>query len=139
VDVWHCDALGVYSDTRDPIFGDTRGRKFLRGYQWTSDAGTAEFLTIYPGWYQGRTVHVHFKIQTGSASAAHHEFTSQLYFEDTLTDRVHTQPPYARKGQRTLRNAGDGIFRSGGANLLLKIAKQGEGYAAAFDVALQMA
>jgi protocatechuate 3,4-dioxygenase beta subunit len=139
VDVWHCDALGVYSDTRDPIFGDTRGRKFLRGYQWTSDDGTAEFLTIYPGWYQGRTVHVHFKIRTGSASTAHHEFTSQLYFEDTLTDRVHTQLPYARKGQRTLRNAGDGNFRSAGANLLLKIATQGEGYAAAFDVALQMA
>ncbi len=139
VDVWHCDALGVYSDARDPRFGDTRGKKFLRGYQGTNAAGTAEFLTIYPGWYQGRTVHVHFKIRTGSASTAQHEFTSQLYFDDTLTDRVHAQLPYARKGQRILRNAGDGIFRDGGTTLLLKVAKHGEGYAAAFDVALQMA
>jgi len=139
LDVWHCDALGVYSDARDPLFGDTRGKKFLRGYQVTNAAGTAEFLTIYPGWYQGRTVHVHFKIRTGSASTAHHEFTSQLYFDDALTDRVHAELPYARKGQRTLRNAGDGIFRDGGTKLLLKVANHGEGYAAAFDAALQMA
>ena len=139
VDVWHCDALGVYSDSRDPLFGDTRGKKFLRGYQVTGALGTAEFLTIYPGWYRGRTVHVHFKIRTGSASGAQHEFTSQLYFDDTLTDRVHAQLPYSRKGPRTLRNAGDGIFRDGGAKLLLKAAKQGQGYAATFDVALQMA
>lgn len=137
VDVWHCDALGVYSDARDPLFGDTRGKKFLRGYQVTTAAGTAEFLTIYPGWYQGRTVHVHFKIRTASASSAHHEFTSQLYFDDTLTDRVHARPPYAGKGRRTMRNADDGIFRDGGTKLVLKVAKEGQGYAAAFDVALE--
>lgn len=139
VDVWHCDALGVYSDARDPLFGDTRAKKFLRGYQVTNAAGTAEFLTIYPGWYGGRTVHLHFKIRTGSASTAHHDFTSQLYFDDALTDRVHAQLPYARKGRRTLRNAGDRIFRHGGTKLLLEVAKQGGGYAAAFDVALQKA
>jgi len=138
VDVWHCDAIGVYSDAQDPIFGDTRGKKFLRGFQETNAVGVAEFLTIYPGWYQGRTVHIHFKIRSGLASTAH-EFTSQLYFDDALTDRVHTQLPYARKGRRTMRNADDGIFRGGGMNLLLKPVQQGPGYAATFDVALQIA
>ncbi|HLW48317.1 MAG TPA: intradiol ring-cleavage dioxygenase [bacterium] len=138
VDVWHCDALGVYSDTRDPIFGDTRGRKFLRGYQPADAAGVAGFLTIYPGWYEGRAVHIHFRIRTGFASPAH-EFTSQLYFDDTLTDRVHARQPYARKGRRTMRNAQDGIFRNGGTDLFLKPVPHGQGYAAAFDVALQIA
>lgn len=138
VDIWHCDALGVYSDEADPIFGDTKGKKFLRGYQITDAAGAAEFQTIYPGWYQGRTVHIHFKIRTSFASPAH-EFTSQLYFDDALTDRVHTEQPYARKGRRTVRNTQDGIFRGGGTSLLLAPVPRGKDYAAAFDVALHLA
>jgi protocatechuate 3,4-dioxygenase beta subunit len=64
VDVWQCDALGVYSDVRDSNgFFDTRGRQFLRGYQVTDRNGQAEFLTVYPGWYRGRTVHLHFKVR----------------------------------------------------------------------------
>jgi hypothetical protein len=58
VDVWHCDALGVYSDVTDPS-SSTVGKKFLRGYQVTDSAGVAQFTTIYPGWYQGRAVHIH--------------------------------------------------------------------------------
>jgi protocatechuate 3,4-dioxygenase beta subunit len=138
VDVWHCDALGVYSDVEDPLFGNTKGKKFLRGYQFTDAAGTAQFTTIYPGWYRGRTVHIHFKIRTGPASGLRHEFTSQLYFDDALTDRVHARAPYASKGRRTVRNAADGIFRSGGKQLLLHPKEEGPGYAAIFDVALQM-
>src|SRR5581483_2300256 len=79
VDLWQCDAVGVYSDVRDEdgLF-DTRGKKFLRGYQVTDATGKAEFLTIYPGWYPGRTVHIHFKIRTDFQSPRGHEFTSQL-------------------------------------------------------------
>jgi protocatechuate 3,4-dioxygenase beta subunit len=84
VDLWHCDALGVYSDVTDPSFS-TVGKKFLRGYQVTDANGTVEFVTIYPGWYPGRTVHIHFKIRTDSASQRGYEFTSQLYFDDALT------------------------------------------------------
>src|SRR4028118_265283 len=87
VDLWHCDALGVYSDVTDPSFS-TVGKKFLRGYQVTDANGTVEFVTIYPGWYPGRTVHIHFKIRTDSASQRGYEFTSQLYFADALTDQV---------------------------------------------------
>src|ERR687885_587478 len=127
------------SDVRDPGF-DTRGQKFLRGYQVTNENGTARFTTIYPGWYQGRTVHIHFKIRTDPASEQGHEFTSQLYFDDSITDRVHTQAPYASKGQRTLKNDGDGIFRDGGDELMLPLTEDGQGvYAGTFDIGLQMA
>src|SRR5215472_9972759 len=90
VDIWQCDALGVYSDVRDPGF-NTVGQKFLRGSQLTDEAGTAQFLTIYPGWYQGRTVHTHFKVRTHPNDATGYEFTSQLYYDDALSDIVHPQ------------------------------------------------
>ncbi|MFQ4141936.1 intradiol ring-cleavage dioxygenase [Chlorogloeopsis sp. ULAP02] len=138
VDIWHCDALGVYSDVNDPSF-NTVGKKFLRGYQVTDGNGTVEFTTIYPGWYQGRTVHIHLKVRTDGTSRQGYEFTSQLYFDDSITDRVHTQAPYASKGQRTLKNAQDGIFQSGGDKLLLALTKTSQGYAATFDIGLQTA
>lgn len=136
VDIWHCDALGVYSDVTDPHFS-TVGKKFLRGYQVTDAEGIAEFVTIYPGWYPGRTVHIHFKIRTDSAYQDGYEFTSQLYFEDSLTDQIHRQPPYVAQGQRTLRNDQDGIFRRDGEQLMLQLTKAAEGYAGTFDIGLQ--
>src|SRR5262249_2844899 len=121
VDVWQCDARGVYSDVRDANgFFDTRGKKFLRGYQTTDEGGLASFTTVYPGWYSGRTVHIHFKIRTAPSAARGFEFTSQLYFDDALTDQVHTGAPYNARGQRTTRNAQDGIYRRGGSKLLLQ-------------------
>lgn len=137
VDIWHTNALGVYSDVADRSF-NTTGQKFLRGYQTTDATGTVQFLTIYPGWYPGRTVHIHFKVRTVAASGQSYEFTSQLYFDDALTDRVHAQPPYAQKGQRTLRNNRDGIFQQGGDQLTLAIAPASQGYTATFALALQM-
>jgi protocatechuate 3,4-dioxygenase beta subunit len=137
VDVWHCDHLGVYSDVRDPRF-DTTGRKFLRGYQVTDANGVARFATVYPGWYEGRTVHVHFKLRSPPAARPGYEFTSQLYFDDALTDRVHAQPPYAAKGRRTVRNAEDRIYRRGGSQLLLALTPHGMGYAGTFSVALKV-
>jgi protocatechuate 3,4-dioxygenase beta subunit len=139
VDVWHCDALGIYSDVRDPSF-DTTGKKFLRGYQLTDASGRAEFTTVFPGWYQGRTVHIHFKVRTTSPSQQSYGFTPQLYFDDALTDEVHAQAPYdVGKGQRTLRNGGDGIYRNGGGQLTLQTVKNGDGYAAMFDIGLEIA
>jgi protocatechuate 3,4-dioxygenase beta subunit len=137
VDVWHCDALGVYSDATDPGF-NTKGKKFLRGYQTTDASGIAQFTTIYPGWYQGRAVHIHFKIRLASGSGSTYDFTSQLFFDDTVTDQVHGQAPYASKGQRTLRNAGDSIYQSGGDQLLLNLTKESEGYSATFPLGLQL-
>jgi protocatechuate 3,4-dioxygenase beta subunit len=140
VDVWQCDALGMYSDVQD-INGlfNTRGKKFLRGYQIADASGTAQFTTIYPGWYPGRTVHIHFKIRTDPAAQRGFEFTSQLYFDEAITDQVHAQAPYAAKGQRPLKNARDSIFRSGGSQLMLLLTKDAPGYVATFDIGLQVA
>lgn len=129
VDVWQCDALGLYSDVRDPG-GSTVGQKFLRGSQYTDENGQAAFTTIYPGWYRGRAVHIHFKVRTDPASDTGYEFTSQLFFDDALTDLVHSREPYAAKGSRDTRNTVDGIFRGGGDQLLLQIAGVDDGYAA---------
>lgn len=136
VDVWHCDAEGVYSDVQDRSFS-TVGKKFLRGYQVTNANGKAEFVTIYPGWYPGRTVHIHFKIRTNSADRQGSEFTSQLYFDDAITDRVHAQAPYAAKGQRTQKNDRDGIFGEGGEQLLLQLTKVAQGYEGKFNIGLE--
>jgi protocatechuate 3,4-dioxygenase beta subunit len=142
VDVWQCDALGVYSDVQDANgFFDTRGRKFLRGYQETDRHGVAEFLTVYPGWYQGRTVHIHFKVRVPGSGGRAEEFTSQLYFDDAITDAVHAEPPYRAKGRRDQRNAQDGIFRQrgSGSQLMLRLTKQPDGYLGEFAVGLRSA
>lgn len=138
VDLWQCDADGVYSDVRDPLFS-TVGQKFLRGYQLTDATGAAHFTTIYPGWYPTRTVHIHFKIRTSRRTAGGHEFTSQLYFDDKLTDRVHASPPYISRGRRQVTNNRDGIFRSGGRQLMLAPTAEDDGYRAAFSVGLAIA
>jgi protocatechuate 3,4-dioxygenase beta subunit len=132
VDLWHCDAQGVYSDVADPRF-NTVGQQFLRGYQVTDANGQVKFTTIYPGWYQGRTVHIHFKIRSGNQ-----EFTSQMFFDDAFTDQVYLQEPYASKGERTVRNDADGIYQNGGVQLVLPVTQVGNGYAGTFDIGLQM-
>lgn len=136
VDVWHCDAAGFYSDVADPR-RDTRGKKFLRGYQATDADGVARFLTIYPGWYPGRAVHIHFKVRTKSATGHDAEITSQLYFPDVLSDAILSRAPYPRTSARRTRNEDDGIFRRDGRDLMLAPEKQGSGLAAVFDVGLK--
>lgn len=138
VDVWQCDALGEYSGVEDNAAGDfdTRGETFLRGYQVTDENGTARFTTIYPGWYPGRAVHIHFTVRDSPESQRGYEFTSQLYFDDALTDRVLTEGPYAEQGPRDVTNSEDGIYQGGGDELLLDLTENGRGYAATFDIAL---
>ena len=138
VDVWHADAAGVYSDALD-INGqfDTRGRKFLRGYQ-TTDAGRgASFLTVYPGWYAGRAVHLHLKVRVKTAGGPV-AFTTQLYFPDEVTDEVHAQAPYSAKPGRRLRNLDDEVFGDTGAQLILPVTREGAGYGALWYVGLRL-
>jgi len=136
VDIWQCDADGVYSGVQDPRFS-TLNQKFLRGYQLTGADGAARFTTIYPGWYQGRTVHIHFKLRSPATHRPGYEFTSQLYFQESVTDAVFAKAPYAARGRRSTLNANDGIFRRGGAELMLATSMQDVGYAATFHVALE--
>ena len=136
VDIWQCDAMGIYSDVQDKIF-DTRGQKFLRGHQISDKQGVVRFRTVYPGWYPGRAVHIHFKIRTNPGAKTGTEFVSQLYFDESMTDEVFKGAPYnTHTGQRRL-NSDDGIYRNGGKDLMLRVARAGSGYAGSFELALK--
>ncbi len=117
VEIWHADAGGEYSG-----FGNSAAnRTFMRGRQRTNKQGVAAFDTIYPGWYQGRTVHIHTKVHV-KGSEVH---TGQLYFDDSVSDAVFADAAYAGRGTRQVRNADDGIFEPGST---LKLAPSGSGY-----------
>ena len=118
VDIWHADASGVYSG----VAGNSG--TFLRGVQKTDRNGLAVFETIYPGWYQGRAVHIHVKVHV-RGNVVH---TGQLYFPDTLTDAVYRRAPYSSRPSRDTRNANDSVFRNGGKRSLLSLRRNGTGY-----------
>jgi protocatechuate 3,4-dioxygenase beta subunit len=130
VDLWHCDHLGAYSDVSGTV-----GKKFLRGYQLTDGEGRVQFTTVYPGGYQGRTVHIHFKLRAAREQRPGFAFTSQLYFDDALTDQVLAAPPYGGRPRGT-RNDSDGLFRRGGRQLMLALTPRAGGYGGTFPVAL---
>ena len=131
VDLWHCDARGVYSG-----FGEGRDEDFLRGYQRTGEDGRAGFDTIYPGWYPGRAVHIHFTIRGANFNG--YTFTSQLYFDDAISEQVFAAPPYAARGAQATRNEADGLYRGGGEQLRLELSPTEDGYRAVFDIGLQL-
>jgi len=113
VDIWHADAGGVYSG-----FGQgASSRTFMRGIQKTNAKGLAQFRTVYPGWYQGRTVHIHVNVHLGG-NVVH---TGQLYFPDAFTDRVYRKAPYTGRPSRTTRNVDDAIYRNGGRRSLMAL------------------
>jgi protocatechuate 3,4-dioxygenase beta subunit len=122
VDIWHADALGIYSGA----IANNPGTNFMRGVQKTDDAGLARFQSVYPGWYQGRAVHIHVKVHLGG-NVVH---TGQFFFKDTLTDAVYKQAPYNARGSRDTRNAADSIYRNGGSRSMLKVTKTASGYRA---------
>jgi protocatechuate 3,4-dioxygenase beta subunit len=136
VDLWHADGLGMYSGYRGQ--GDdgvsTRGLTFLRGTQFTDAGGQSRFATIYPGWYPGRTPHIHFKILLDATSLV----TGQLYFPDELSTRIYASDvPYRdRKAKRDMvTNAEDFIFQDqGGADTLVSVKEEGGSYRAALII-----
>jgi protocatechuate 3,4-dioxygenase beta subunit len=132
VDIWHCDAGGTYSGFAQE---GTEGLTFMRGIQRTDKNGLATFATIYPGWYEGRTVHIHVRVYLGG-SVVH---TGQLFFPDRLTDAVYRRAPYNHRPARTTRNATDSIFRNGGSRSMLRLAKRGNGYVARITMGVSRA
>lgn len=126
VDIWHADADGVYSG-----FGaGAASRTFMRGIQRTNATGLALFRTVYPGWYSGRTVHIHVKVHLGG-NVVH---TGQLYFPDAITDAAYRKAPYASRPNRTTRNATDSVYRNGGRKSLLTVRKSGAVYVATITI-----
>jgi protocatechuate 3,4-dioxygenase beta subunit len=118
VDLWHCDAEGEYSS--DP---DT----FCRGAQATNADGIAEFTTVYPGWYQGRTIHIHGKVHVDNSTV----LTTQLTFDDDFTARVFESEPYAQRAGRDTFNEDDGIFDEA---TVMKVTEDGDGYLAVMNL-----
>jgi protocatechuate 3,4-dioxygenase beta subunit len=117
VDIWHADAAGNYSG-----FGaGASSRTFLRGIQKTDANGLAVFKTIYPGWYQGRAVHIHVKVHVGG-SVVH---TGQLFFADATTAKAYKVAPYTSRPGPDMLNAADSIFVNGGKRGLLAVKKTG--------------
>lgn len=143
VEVWHCDSLGRYSGFPPPddsavVSADTApvaeylpDRTFLRGSQPTDSNGMVEFDTIFPGWYPGRTVHIHLMVHIDDTV-----LTSQLYFPEHVSDLVLAQPPYATRPGRDTTNHTDTIFPTGGAPAILDIETVGSGYRAGVSLTL---
>jgi hypothetical protein len=118
VEVWHCDALGNYS-------GFNAAGKFLRGGQRSNSTGHVTFKTIYPGWYQGRTTHIHVKAHVGGEEV----HTGQLYFAEATTASVYrSRSPYRSRGQKDTSNGADMVFANGGRKSMLRLSKSGSGY-----------
>lgn len=109
VDVWHCDAQGLYSGyPRQGENGatDLTGKTFLRGTQLANAKGEVTFRSVYPGWYRGRTTHIHFKVINGAKT----NLTSQFFLPDALSEFLYTQLPAYRRAQlRDTLNSTDGI------------------------------
>lgn len=128
VEIWHCDAEGTYSAT-----GAEADERFLRGVQRTDAKGVAIFRTLYPGWYPGRTVHIHTMVHIGG-NVVH---TGQLYFSDAVTDAVYARSPYRRRPSRSTRNASDSIYRNGGKRSTLKVVRNGATYTGSITMGVQ--
>lgn len=138
VDVWHCDTLGVYSDVSGGAgqTENTSGQNWLRGWQVSDANGEVNFLTIYPGWYTGRTVHIHVRARAyDSSGKVIYNFTTQLYFDPTVTNTVYTQSPYSSRRTPDTTNASDPWIGSG-STVMMPTVRSGGGYQASITLGL---
>ncbi|HLA64491.1 MAG TPA: T9SS type A sorting domain-containing protein [Rhodothermales bacterium] len=132
VDVWQCGATGLYSGYNQPG-GDTRGQDFFRGIQTTDANGQATFTTVYPGWYQGRTTHIHLKIRFNQTTYV----TSQLFFPQEVSNLIYTtREPYSARGIGGTTNANDGIYQGtpNRERMLATVTPNGDNYTATIVV-----
>lgn len=143
VEIWQCDALGRYSGFQPPDDSTVvtaadasrgeylRDQTFLRGRQSSDEAGMVEFHTVHPGWYPGRTIHIHLMARIGDAT-----LTTQLYFPEDINQHVLSLEPYAQRPGRDTTNETDEIFPTGGAPAVLDVAPDRGGYRAAICLIL---
>lgn len=143
LDIWHANSQGIYSGVKDM---GTAENNFLRGYQVTDNNGTVEFTTIYPGWYEGRAIHIHDKVRIFNGQEKELEWTAQLYFNNSINEQVHEQTPYNSHGPVKTTNEQDMIYtgasadgliqKNSGEQLMVNLTKQGASYLGTFNVVL---
>ena len=133
VEIWHCDASGNYSGFDSGSGGSGPGggggpatsTRYLRGHQPSNAAGVATFLTVFPGWYPGRTPHIHLKAHIGQDRVVH---TGQLFFNEAVTAAVYKQAPYSSHGQYDTPHARDMIYaQAGAARAVVRLTKRTHG------------
>jgi protocatechuate 3,4-dioxygenase beta subunit len=135
VDIWHCDATGIYSGYPNQTGGaDATGETFMRGTQFTDERGIVEFATIYPGWYRGRTTHIHFKVFLDETTL----LTGQLFFPDEVSEAVYaTAAPYNERPGRDTFNDNDNLARRAGERSVASVSERPEGYLAQLIVGVE--
>ena len=143
LDIWHANSQGIYSGVKDM---ETTEKIFLRGYQMTDNNGTVQFTTIYPGWYEGRAIHIHDKVRIFDESEKILEWTSQLYLNNSINEIVHRQAPYSNHGlpQKTNEEdmiyagaSADGLIQSNsGEQLMVNLTKQKDSYLGTFNIVI---
>lgn len=137
VDIWHCDAGGEYSGWNGNTLAETQqlgrnDKRYLRGVQLTDRDGIATFTTIYPGWYEGRAIHIHLKVLEGGQigdtySGGHVAHVGQAFFDEATNAEVMAIDPYlAHTGTRTM-NDEDSIFRQAGDGAIARLTKRADG------------
>jgi protocatechuate 3,4-dioxygenase beta subunit len=134
VEIWHADASGNYSGFDGGSSGGGPGggfggsgpetkTRYLRGHQRSNALGRASFLTIFPGWYPGRTPHIHMKVHVGGADRVVH--TGQVFFSEAIQSSVYRTGAYASRGQADTSHARDSIYgQAGGSRAVVKLGRR---------------
>ena len=128
VDLWHCDAEGVYSGVQS-----AEGETFCRGVQMTDANGVAEFRTVFPGWYTGRAVHIHVKV-SADGDQTH---TGQLFFDPATLSAVYAEEPYAARGEPDQPNESDGIYAESGGVTVVAVTLEDESSSGSVTLGIQ--
>jgi protocatechuate 3,4-dioxygenase beta subunit len=142
VDIWEANSQGLYSGVAED---GTEGKDFLRGNQIADENGTVQFTTVYPGWYEGRAIHIHVKVRSVEGQQNSFEWTSQFYLNNSINELVHKQSPYSDHGPVAMLNEEDGIYTgpstdgmvqtNAGKYLMLNLAEDGQGgYVGTFNI-----
>ena len=130
VEIWHVDAAGNYSQ-----YGTQTTQTYLRGIQTTNDSGEVTFITIYPGWYQGRATHIHAEVTMNNRSVK----VTQIAFPESINNAVHGTGAYASRGSNPQSNAADGIFADSlSSELITPAGDPSNGYTAAFQIGIAL-
>lgn len=130
VEIWQCDATGNYSE-----YGTQTAQTYLRGIQTTNSSGEVAFVTIYPGWYQGRATHIHVEVKTGGVSRK----ITQIAFPESVNNTVYATGAYASRGSNPTSNTSDGIFSDSlSSEIVTPTGDPTNGYAATFQVGISI-